>query len=125
MSDNPDDDFDARASPEDVDDAPTVSCTICDREWSLAYELDEMQVGNQSFEQFALDHMRHTGHFPDDVRPWVADCQNCREGEEFLSEGPARRWSKTHARHTRHSVVLQHEEETETVHDPEASANFE
>lgn len=114
MPDNRDDDFDTRPPNEDVDDAPSVSCTTCDHEWTLEYELDEMQLGNQSFEQFALDHMRHTGHFPDDVRPWVADCRQCREGEQFLSESPARRWAKTHARHTRHSVFLRHEE-TETV----------
>jgi hypothetical protein len=89
-----------------IDDTPTITCSRCDRSWDLAYELDEMQVGNQAVEQFALDHMRHTGHFPDDVTPWLADCRRCAEGERFLGEGPARRWAETHARHTRHEVAL-------------------
>ncbi|WP_332897846.1 MULTISPECIES: hypothetical protein [unclassified Haladaptatus] len=93
---------------EHVDDTPTITCSRCDREWSLSYELDDLGVGNQSFEQFALDHMRHTGHFPDEVTPWIADCQQCPDGEHFLSESPARRWAETHVRHTRHDVVLEH-----------------
>ncbi|WP_338727013.1 hypothetical protein [Haladaptatus sp. DJG-WS-42] len=93
---------------EPVDDTPTITCSRCDREWSLSYELDNLGVGNQSFEQFALDHMRHTGHFPDAVTPWIADCRQCPDGEQFLSEGPARRWAETHVRHARHDVVLEH-----------------
>jgi hypothetical protein len=99
------DDFEAR-SPDAVDDVPTVSCTRCDSEWSLAYELDDLQVGNRAIEQFALDHRRHTGHFPDEVTPWVAACRHCPDSETFLSEDPARRWARTHVRHTDHEVAL-------------------
>jgi hypothetical protein len=94
-------------TPDDVDDVPTVRCSRCDREWRLDYELDEMQVGNQAVEQFALDHHRHTGHFPDDVTPWVVECRRCPDGETFLSEQPARRWANTHARHTGHAVAIE------------------
>jgi len=88
------------------DTAPTVSCTRCDRRWELDYELDELGVGNRALERFALDHRRHTGHFPDDVTPWVVDCRHCPDEDAFLSERPARRWAQTHARHTRHAVDL-------------------
>jgi hypothetical protein len=91
------------------DDTPTVSCTRCGREWELGYELDDLQIGNQAVEQFALDHKRHTGHFPDEVTPWIADCRQCPDGERFLSERSARRWARAHARHTRHSTELTHE----------------
>lgn len=89
-----------------IDSVPTVACSRCGREWDLAYELDELHAGNQAVEQFAMDHERHTGHFPDDVTPWIADCRQCPDGEEYLSERPARRWAETHARHTRHEVAL-------------------
>ena len=112
MSDSPE-------SPADcVDDVPTISCSRCGREWDLAYELDDLRVGNQAVEQFALDHRRHTGHFPDDVTPWVADCRRCPGGDRFLSEDPARRWAETHARHTRHDVTLRHADEDVTVVGP-------
>jgi hypothetical protein len=104
-------------APHDIDDTPTVACTTCDHEWTLTYELEELQVGNQSFEQFALDHKRHTGHFPDEVTPWVATCRQCPDGELFLSERPARRWAKTHARHTRHTVEVEHSGEAWVVED--------
>ncbi len=93
--------------PEDPIDLPTVNCSRCDRSWELDYELDELKIGNRALERFALDHRRHTGHFPDDVTPWVADCRNCHDEELFLSEQPARRWAETHARHTRHDVSIQ------------------
>lgn len=91
----------------DAQNAPTVTCSRCDREWTLAYELDEMQAGNRAVEQFAMDHPRHTGHYPDDVTPWVIQCTQCPAAEEFLAERPARRFAKTHARHTTHTVELQ------------------
>ena len=87
-------------------DVPTLSCSRCDREWDLAYELDELQIGNQAVEQFALDHHRHTGHFPDDVTPWIADCRQCPESEQYLSENPTRRFAEVHARHTDHAVEI-------------------
>ncbi len=93
-------------------DPPTVSCTRCDATWTLTYELDDLQVGNRAVEQFALDHKRHTGHFPDDITPWLARCHRCPDGEEFLAEDPARRWAEIHARHTRHTVTLTHGPET-------------
>lgn len=111
MSDEPDD--------SGYDNVPTITCTRCAREWDLSYELDDLQVGNQSVEQFALDHMRHTGHFPDSVTPWVARCRQCPDGDEFLSERPARRWAETHARHTRHTVTIDHADEETTVVAPE------
>ncbi|ELZ31208.1 hypothetical protein C474_09527 [Halogeometricum pallidum JCM 14848] len=111
MSDRTDDD----ARPHDIDDTPTVTCSRCDQEWTLDYELDDLEVGNQSFEQFALDHMRHTGHFPDGVSPWLVACRRCPEGERFLSEGPARRWAETHARHARHAVEIEHEGDASVV----------
>ena len=91
-----------------VDNKPTIACSRCDREWDLDYELDELHAGNGAIEQFALDHRQHTGHFPDDVTPWLAECRRCPGHEAFLAERPARRWAETHARHTRHDVVLQH-----------------
>jgi len=118
VPDAPDGDPDRPLSPvDDVDDTPTVSCSRCGREWDLSYELDDLRVGNQAVEQFALDHMRHTGHYPDGVSTWIADCRNCPDGEEQLSEHAARRWAETHARHTRHSVDLSYpaEDRTETV----------
>jgi len=109
------------ASPGDsapIDDVPTVACERCDREWRLDYELEDLRVGNQAVEQFALDHRRHTGHFPDDVSTWQADCRNCPEAVERLEEAPARRWAEVHARHTRHAVDLDHA----SVGDPERIA---
>jgi hypothetical protein len=106
---------DGGATPTDVDDTPTVSCSRCDREWDLGYELDELGVGNQAVEQFALDHKRHTGHFPDDVGTWVADCRRCPEGSEHLARHAAERWAETHARHTRHSVAVEHAADDETT----------
>lgn len=99
-SEDPDDD------PVTVDDIPRVACTRCDREWALEYELEELRAGNRAVEQFALDHQRHTGHFPDDVRPWLVDCRRCPDGDGYLTERPARRWAKTHARHTGHRVAI-------------------
>lgn len=93
--------------PDEPADAPTVNCSRCGRSWELQYELDELQVGNRALERFALDHRRHTGHLPDDVTPWIADCRICPDEELFLSEQPARRWAETHARHTRHRIALQ------------------
>lgn len=102
--------------PDDVDDTPTVSCSRCDDEWDLDYELDTLRVGNQAVERFALDHKRHTGHFPDDVTPWVAACEQCPDGDEFLRERPAQRWAEIHARHTGHAVSLKgSDDETTTV----------
>lgn len=111
MSDAEDDD---RFAPDEIDDVPTVGCSRCNTEWDLDYELDELRVGNQAVERFALDHMRHTGHFPDDVTPWVVDCRQCPDRDQFLKERPARRWARTHARHTSHSVQLCHGEEGES-----------
>ncbi|MFW6017775.1 MAG: hypothetical protein ACOCPX_03055 [Halapricum sp.] len=105
-------------SPEwpEIDDTPTITCERCGRSWDLAYELDEMAVGNQAIEQFALDHHRHTGHFPDGVSVWQAICRQCPEGVQRLTESAARRWAKTHARHTRHTVAIEHgDKETELV----------
>jgi len=104
-----DDSDQKRATPVgDVDDTPTVSCARCDREWDLGYELDDLQLGNQAFEQFALDHRRHTGHFPDGVSTWQAECRQCPESVERLAEQAATRWAETHARHTRHEVAVTH-----------------
>lgn len=116
------DDGDVPRSDEEVDDTPVVTCSRCDHEWCLGYELDELRVGNRALEQFALDHMRHTGHYPDDVTPWVADCRRCPDGEAFLSERPARRWAKTHARHARHDVELRHPEEETAVVEADAQS---
>lgn len=92
--------------PEGPDLAPTVTCSTCDREWDLSYELDDLHAGNRAIEQFALDHYRHTGHYPDDVSPWRVSCEDCPAEEQYLEERPARRFGETHARHTRHSLVL-------------------
>ena len=89
-----------------VADSLTVSCRRCDREWDLSDELEA--VGNQAFEQFALDHRHHTGHFPDGVATWRAACRHCPEEAERLDESAARRWAETHARHTRHDVEIRH-----------------
>ena len=115
-------DDDPAPEPTDaIDDTPTITCSRCGRAWDLRYELDEMQVGNQAVEQFALDHHRHTGHFPDDVTPWIVECRVCPDGDQFLSEQPARRWAETHARHTRHTVAVEtpFEEDTELVAPPD------
>ncbi|SDN03113.1 hypothetical protein SAMN04487949_3231 [Halogranum gelatinilyticum] len=109
------DDTDSGDETTSEGNTPTVTCRRCDREWELNYELDELRAGNRAFEQFALDHLRHTGHFPDDVTPWTADCQQCPSGDQFLAERPARRWAETHARHTRHSVVVGHGDESTLV----------
>jgi hypothetical protein len=101
------DQFDSgERSPDSIDDTPTVSCSRCDSEWDLEYELDTLRVGNRAVERFALDHKRHAGHFPDDVQPWTVTCEQCPDGDEFLTERPARRWAETHARHTGHEVSL-------------------
>ena len=97
------------------DEYPTLTCSRCDCRWTLAYELDELQVGNRAVEQFALDHHRHTGHYPDDITPWVADCQQCPETEPFLTERPADRFARTHARHTHHAVELRSPDSGSTV----------
>jgi len=95
---------------------PTVSCSRCDREWELTYELDDRRAGNQAVEQFALDHSRHTGHYPDDVSPWIVTCRRCPETEQFLAERPARRLAETHVRHTGHEVGIEPpDEETEQL----------
>lgn len=106
--------------PDDLDVVPTVSCSRCDREWDLAYELDDLQAANRAVEQFALDHERHTGHYPDDVTPWLVVCQRCPDAEQFLSERPARRWASTHARHTRHEVQLRGPDENGTIITPDS-----
>jgi hypothetical protein len=85
---------------------PTVTCTACEREWELHYELEELKVGNRALEQFALDHHRHTGHYPDDVTPWVVACDQCPATEQYLEERPARRFAIAHARHTNHTVSI-------------------
>ena len=115
------DDDPAPEPTEEIDDTPTITCSRCGRAWDLRYELDEMQVGNQAVEQFALDHHRHTGHFPDDVTPWVVECRVCPDGDQFLSEQPARRWAETHARHTRHTVAVEtpFDEEPELIAPPD------
>jgi hypothetical protein len=86
---------------------PTVTCARCDREWELGFELEELHAGNRAVEQFALDHERHTGHFPDDVTPWIVGCRECSDGGRYLDERSARRWATVHARHTTHTVELQ------------------
>ena len=109
--------------PAEIDDTPTVTCSRCGDSWDLRYELDELQVGNQALEQFALDHHRHTGHFPDDVTPWLVDCRHCPDGDQFLGERSARRWAEAHARHTGHvvSVDAPTADETERVSPPHES----
>ncbi len=111
--------------PPDIDDVPRVSCSRCGRTWDLAYELDELAVGNRALERFALDHRRHTGHFPDDVTPWLVECRRCPDEDAFLSEGPARRFAATHARHTRHAldVYPPGSDEPDPVEPPELSGD--
>lgn len=113
--DSPIDEADTRTpeDPEEIDDTPTITCERCGRAWDLAYELDEMAVGNLAVEQFALDHQRHTGHFPDGISTWQAICRNCPEEIQRLEEDAARRWAETHARHTRHMVTLEHADSEE------------
>ena len=114
------DQFDgANRSPDGIDDTPTVACSRCDAEWDLEYELETLRVGNRAIERFALDHKRHAGHFPDEVQPWTAVCETCSDGDEFLTERPARRWAKTHARHTGHPVSIDHTDATETTIEPD------
>jgi hypothetical protein len=114
------DQFDSgERSLDSIDDTPTVSCSRCDSEWDLEYELDTLRVGNRAVERFALDHKRHAGHFPDDVRPWTVTCEQCPDGDEFLTERPARRWAETHARHTGHEVSLGSSEGQMTTIDAE------
>ena len=90
------------------DGVPTVSCSRCNREWDLHYELDELYAGNRAVEQFALDHRRHTGHFPDAVETWRVVCRHCPEEAERLARDAARRWAETHAKHTRHDLEIKH-----------------
>ncbi|MFB6284376.1 MAG: hypothetical protein ABEK59_10675 [Halobacteria archaeon] len=104
--------------PVDPENTPTVSCENCSREWSLDYELEELHAGNTAVEQFAMDHARHTGHYPDDVTPYIADCCNCIDGESFLSERPARRWAEVHARHTNHTVELSYGDSSSEIESP-------
>jgi hypothetical protein len=99
----------------DADEHLTMTCSRCGRSWDLAYELDELQVGNRAAEQFALDHHRHTGHYPDGVSPWVANCQQCPETEQFLAERPAERFARTHARHTGHDLALESPDDGSTL----------
>lgn len=106
---------------DEIDDVPRVTCSTCDRTWELTYELDELQVGNRALEQFALDHARHTGHYPDDVTPFVADCRHCPEREQFLSKRPAERFAEAHTRHTRHEVRVTGPDETDETFEPGGS----
>jgi hypothetical protein len=116
MPSDPDDpERGVRSTPDDVDDTPTISCERCGRSWDLEYELDEMAVGNLAVEQFALDHQRHTGHFPDGISTWQATCRNCPEDVQRLEESAARRWAETHARHTRHTVAVEHSDSEEAT----------
>jgi hypothetical protein len=111
---------DPTADPEHQPDrVPTVSCSQCDRSWTLNRELDELNAGNRALEQFGLDHYRHTGHYPDDVTPWLVECQRCVKNDRFLSERPARRWARTHARHTHHDVLIRSPEGEPQRIDPE------
>lgn len=124
MSD-PDDDFsniddpltddDFSTADFDSDEAPTVTCRRCDQTWDLAREFEDLGVGNHALEQFALDHKRHTGHFPDEIRTWRAKCRNCPEEAERLAADAANRWAETHARHTRHEVEVRHARDDETT----------
>ncbi|ACV46329.1 MULTISPECIES: hypothetical protein [Halomicrobium] len=95
---------------------PTISCRRCGREWDLGEELDA--VGNQAFEQFALDHRHHTGHFPDGVATWRVECRHCPETVERIEEGGAKRWAHTHVRHTNHAVTIHGTDGTERVLEP-------
>lgn len=122
VSDHTDEESGTHVTPsasDDIDDVPTISCSRCGREWTLAHELDDLRIGNQAVEKFALDHMRHTGHYPDDVSTWLAECRQCPDGDESLSESAARRWAATHARHTRHRVEIRHDDDQTAVVEPE------
>jgi hypothetical protein len=110
---------DDASAPDDAG-VPTVSCSRCGREWELDHELDELRAGNRAVEQFALDHERHTGHYPDGVTPWIVRCRRCPAAERFLAERPARRWAQAHARHARHAVRLDGPDGTDEVVSPEA-----
>lgn len=113
---DPDDEADSPPpGTREPDDVPTIACSRCGRDWKLEYELDELAVGNQALEQFALDHKQHTGHFPDDVKTWQAICRQCPGEAERLSERGVVRWGETHARHTRHSVEIRHATDDETT----------
>jgi hypothetical protein len=103
----PEDTGPERQSPKGADPAPTISCSTCGETWDLSFELDELHAGNRALEQFALDHFRHTGHYPDNVAPWTASCQQCPAEERYLERRPAQRFGETHARHARHSVVVE------------------
>jgi hypothetical protein len=94
------------SNPQGANMDPTVRCSTCGREWQLTYELEELHAGNRAIEQFALDHHRHTGHYPDNVSPWTATCRACPAEELYLEERPAMRFGRTHARHTDHEVVV-------------------
>ena len=106
-----------RVEGDDIDDTPTVTCSRCEAEWDLEYELDTLRVGNRAVERFALDHKRHAGHFPDEVQPWCVACEQCSDADEFLTERPARRWAETHARHTGHEVSIRHADGDSTTVD--------
>lgn len=110
-------------SAPDDSGVPTVSCTRCGRDWDLDHELDDLRAGNRAVEQFALDHERHTGHFPDDVTPWIVRCRRCPDGEQFLSERPARRWATAHARHTHHPVHLEAPDDTTDTVSPDTDGS--
>ncbi len=103
---------------DDPGNAPTVSCRRCGREWDLGDELDA--VGNSAFEQFALDHRRHTGHFPDGIATWRAVCRHCPERAERIEESGVRRWARTHARHTDHAVDIEGSDGESTLVEPDS-----
>lgn len=117
MSDHHDDSGPSDDNPASTDDfdAPTISCQRCDREWDLSTEFEKLGVGNHAVEQFALDHQRHTGHFPDGIATWRAICRNCPEEAERLSNDGVTRWAETHVRHTRHAVEIHHARSDETT----------
>ncbi|WP_158056381.1 hypothetical protein [Halorussus halophilus] len=116
------DGVDDPTEPEDFD-APTVTCTRCDCEWDLSKEFEELGVGNHAVEQFALDHNRHTGHFPDDITTWRAACRHCPEEVERLAQDAVTRWAETHARHTRHSIEIRHARSDEVTVVDSSSSN--
>ncbi|MFB6188540.1 MAG: hypothetical protein ABEI57_01530 [Halapricum sp.] len=58
---------------------------------------------------------RHTGHFPDGISTWQVTCQQCPEQIQRLEDIAARRWTKTRARHTRHTVAIEHADAAETT----------
>ena len=96
-------------------DPPTISCSQCQQTWTVEYELEELHAGNSALEQFAMDHQRHTGHFPDEVTPFVVDCTQCPATEQYLTRRPAERFAETHARHTGHTVELSGNEKQTTI----------